>query len=75
MIWFIIILKHYIFLEDADISVMNIDAVPALDYHLHLNINGDILTANYIDADSTNGVLTAAHNFNLSYMVLNTNQN
>ena len=45
---------------------MNIDAVPALDYHLHLNINGDILTANYIDADSTNGALTAAHNFNLS---------
>jgi hypothetical protein len=51
--------------QDLDISVMNIDAVPAFDYHLHLNINGDILSGNYTDANSNNGVMTAAHNFNI----------
>jgi hypothetical protein len=51
--------------QDLDISVMNIDAVPSFDYHVHLNINGDILSANYTDSNSNNGVLTAAHNFNI----------
>lgn len=51
--------------QDAEISVMNIDEIAPLDYHLHLNINGNIISGNYTDTNSNNSVLTVKHNINI----------
>ena len=51
--------------QNTHISVMNIDSVPSFDYQIHLNIDGNVLSAKYTDSNSTNGVLTATHNFQL----------
>jgi hypothetical protein len=51
--------------DDVNISVANIDDIPSLSYHIYLNITGDILNATYVDEDSSNGVLTANHNWQI----------
>ena len=51
--------------DDINISVANIDALPALNYHIYLNVTGDVINATYMDEDSYNGILTANHNFQI----------
>jgi hypothetical protein len=51
--------------DDVNISVANIDDIPSLSYHIYLNITGDVLNATYVDEDSSNGVLTANHNWQI----------
>ena len=51
--------------DDINISVANIDSLPALNYHIYLNVTGDVINATYMDEDSFNGVLTANHNFQI----------
>lgn len=52
--------------QDADISVMNIDDIAAFNYHLYLNISGDLIEGNYVDADNSNANTTALINLDIN---------